>query len=123
MIGRIDIQVPIRIKVLGLSFFKNRQVGFSFTNHAILILSKNTGVEMSKIPEWAKENQIIYFAETLYSAYIANCQETYQKPKLNKTQITEGFNMLSDEDKKRVLTTWNESLSFGAKEIPSKKKR
>jgi hypothetical protein len=123
MIGRITIPIPYQTKVFGLSFFRKRQAGFSFTNHATLLISQHTGVELSKVPEWAKENKTLYFIETLYAAYIAWCQENYKSPVFDKQRLMVGFNQLDEDRQKMIVKVWNESTTFGAKKIPSKKKR
>ena len=123
MIGRVDIQVPYKFNIIGLSFYRDRQAGFAFTNQATLILAQNVGIELQEVPKWAKENQTLYFIESLFAAYIAYCQENYKKPVFDKKRLSEGFTHLSEEDQKKIVRVWNEALTTGAKPIPSKKKR
>ena len=122
MIGRIVINVPFAYTFAGLSYYRNRQAGFSFSNHATLILSQNIGIDLADLPKWAKENQTMYAAEMMYSAYLAYCQENYQKPVFSKKKLSEGISRMSDEDLKRIITAWNDSVSIGAKQIVKKKR-
>lgn len=122
MIGRIVIKVPFAYSFAGLTLYRNRQAGFSFTNHATLILAKNVGIEMSELPKWAKENQTMYAAEMMYAAYLADCMERFEKPKFTRKKLSEGINKLSDEDLKRIISAWNDSVSIGAKQILKKKR-
>lgn len=122
MIGRITLYIPFPCNFSGLTWYRKRQAGFSFTNHATLILSQNIGVDISELPEWAKKNQTLYFAEMLFAAYLAWSQENYKKPIFTKQKISEGFTKLSEYDQKSIIKAWNESLTMGAKQIPVKKK-
>lgn len=123
MIGRITLNIPLACNFSGLTYYRKRQAGFSFTNHATLILSQNVGIDLSELPEWAKKNQTIYFAEMLYAAYLAWSQENYKKPIFSKQKISEGFTKLSETEQKSIISVWNDSLTLGAKQIPVKKKR
>jgi hypothetical protein len=122
MIGRIVINVPFAYTFAGLSYYRNRQAGFSFSNHATLILSQNIGIDLADLPKWAKENHTLYAAEMMYSAYLAYCQENYKKPVFSKKKLSEGINRLSEDDLKRIISTWNDSAKIGVKEVVKKKR-
>jgi hypothetical protein len=122
MIGRIETYIPFAYSFAGLSYNKTRQVGFSFNNHATLILAQNIGIELSKLQEWAKENKTLHFMEMMFAAYISHCRETYQKPKVTKQKLIEGLNRLPEDELKKIVAAWNDSVSIGAKEITKKKR-
>ena len=123
MVGRISISVPFRYNIAGLSFFINRRAGFSFTNHATLILANSLGKELDEVNQWAKENRTLFVNEMFYAAYLAYCQENYTKPKFSKTKIAQGFLRMDIEDQKKIMKVWNDSATFGAKSMPGAKKK
>ena len=122
MIGRIKIQVPFLFSFAGLTWFKFRQAGFSFTNKATLILAENIGKKIDEVPKWVDENRTLYFSEMLYAAYLAYCQENYTKPVFSKEKLIQGYLRLDESEQKRIVGAWNESVTFGAKPYPGKKK-
>ena len=121
MIGRIKINIPFAYSFAGLSYYRNRQAGFSFSNATTLILAQNIGIELSELAKWAKENQTLYFLEMLWAAYVSHCQETYTKPVFTKKKLAEGINKLPEGELKRIVAVWNDSMKIGAKEISKKK--
>lgn len=123
MIGRIKISFPYRVKVLGLSFYRNKLAGFSFTNQATLILSQHLKIDINDLTKWVEENRTLYITEMIYAAYICNCQETYTKPIFTKSQLLNGFSKLDEQNQKDLMRVWNESLTIGSKPIPGAKKK
>lgn len=123
MIGRINIKIPFRRSIFGVSFYRTKEAGFSFTNQATLILSQNLKIDINVLPKWVDENRVLYLTEMLWAAYICNCQETFSKPKFSKSQIIDGFSKLEETGQKEIIKVWNDSLTMGAKPIPGAKKK
>ena len=123
MVGRISISVPYRYNIAGLTFFINRRAGFSFTNHATLILANNLGKTVDEVNQWAKQNRNQFLFEMFYASYIAWCQENYTKPTFSKPKINQGFLRLELEDENKIMKVWNDSATFGAKPMPGAKKK
>lgn len=123
MVGRINITVPFACQFAGLTWYRPRRAGFCFTNHATFLVCENVGKEMNEIVEWSQKNQMQYFAEMLWAAYLAWCFENSKLPKFKKKELLDGFNRLPKDEQKRVVKTWNDATTIGAKQIKAKKKR
>lgn len=123
MVGRISISVPFRYNIAGLTFFVNRRAGFSFTNHATLILANNLNKTIDEVNEWARQNRTLFINEMFYAAYVAWCQENYTRPVFSKTKIAQGFLRLDLEDQNKIMKVWTDSTTFGAKSMPGAKKK
>jgi hypothetical protein len=123
MIGRIEIPIPIRLAIAGISFLRKRSVGFAFTNHAVLLMAESLGKEVDELREWMNHNQTLYLVELLYSAYVAHCRENYARPKISKKQLIEGWVSLPEEEQRKVIVVWEKSLGYGAKPMPGAKKK
>ncbi len=123
MIGRIEIPIPIRLAMVGVSFLRKRSIGFAFTNHAVLLMAESLGKEVDELREWMNHNQTLYLVELLYSAYVAHCRENYARPKISKKQLIEGWVSLPEDVQGRVISVWKTSLGYGAKPMPGAKKK
>ena len=123
MIGRIKLNIPFLFSFAGLIWFKNRQAGFSFCNRTTLILAENIGKSIDEIPKWVDENRALYYGEMLYAAHLAYCQENYIKPTWTRKKLIEGYMKLPEEEQKKIVKAWNDSVNIGAKPLPGKKKQ
>jgi hypothetical protein len=120
--GTIELQLT-QFRRFGFVHYKRKlKVGFCFWNEAILQTSRRVKIKLDDFFKWAETNQTIYFSEMLYSAYVVWCKEKYQVPELDKKQLLRGFADLSESEQKEILNVWQESESFGVKDLGNKKK-
>lgn len=126
MNNKIIIKMPIPYKVW--AFFINwpKEIGFSFDQLSMFQFRKNVEfddmADGKTLEKWVKTHgNDRFYLESLYGAYESHCIHNTIKP-ISKEKFALGVNNCKKEELKPVIDLWNESLQYGAKKLPGKKK-
>lgn len=119
--GEIELILSKVCKFWFFQYTKKVRTGFLFTNKAFLILSENIKLSLDDLFDWSEKNQTLYFLEMLYAAYLNYCQTKYQRPALNKQELSLAFAILPEEKRKNIIAVWGNAENFGLEK--SKKKQ
>ncbi len=121
--GTIEVRLPYPVKFWGVHYFKDRDIGFSFDQMAMLRMLKNNGIDMPGYAEWRKKtNANIVISETMFAAAESYCMDRFLKPNFTKKGLLSAFNECSEETKELIVQCWKDAEELGYKELPGKKK-
>ena len=124
MINRIVIELPLPVKVGVFFFNRKRKVGFSFDNLAKFNFSQEQGINTpDELKEWVKKHgENTYMVQQLYAAHLSYNMHERIEEDVDKNKFMVAIANVGEEVISKIVEVWKRSESFGAKEVPSKKK-
>ncbi len=125
---RIVVSIPYPIRVLGFRTFRKKQVGFLFTNLAVLLFRNNFDLKTSDdLNAWTKKNGQDELAfQTMYFAAIAYNMHMRQPDDFTEAGLRLAIKNTDEETLKKIGAVWESSELFGAtykKKVAVKKNR
>lgn len=113
----IIVNLPFPAKFLGVSFFKFKRMGFTFTNMAIFLFRENNQLQSSDdYNEWLKKNgEAKLVSEMIYSAAQTYCMNNQLKQKFTKQDLNIAIASTTQENQKEIMKCWTNSSNFGLK--------
>jgi|GEM_PF-3575863 len=130
MINRIEIELPLPVKVGVFFFNRKKKVGFSFDNLAKFSFSEEHDLlnKPNALKNWVKDNgEKSYMAEALYHAHLSYNMHLRIKDFVTRDDFMTAINKFSKSDgggkiMEDVVKVWSNSETFGYKDVPGKKK-
>jgi len=124
MINRIEMELPLPVKVGVFFFNRKRKVGFSFDNLAKFNLRERLNLETPKdLEKWVEASgQNMFLVETLYSAHLSYNMHNRIDRDIDKSKFMIAISKIGEKQTKRLVDCWKKSESYGAKKVPGKKK-
>ena len=118
----IIVNLPFPAKFLGISFFKFKRMGFTFTNMAIFLFRENNQLETSdEYNEWIKKNgETKLVSEMIYSAAQTYLMNNQLKQKFTKQNLNIAIASTTEENQQKIVNCWKNSSTFGTKEEKKK---
>lgn len=125
---KIVVSIPYPVKVLGFRTFRKKQVGFLFTNLAVILFRNNFDLKTSEdLNTWTKQHgqdelafQTMYFAAIAYNMYMRKPDD------FTEEGLRLAIKNTDEKTLKLIGKTWEDSELFGAtfkKKAAAKKNR
>ena len=126
MVGSTTVNLPVPIKIGRVYFNIHKRCGFEFDNTALLLLLDSHPefeYKFHSLQEYAKKNEQLYLIEHMYFAQIRYYQKAFKKPVFNDlNKFTKSIGEASQDSIKEITQAIIKAESFGAREVPGKKK-
>ena len=123
MNNQVTLSLPYPVKMFGVKYFRNRTIGFIFSNWTKLQFQDNNGFKTSKdIEEYTKKygtsqvpNELIYAAAQVY------CLKNRIPENFTKAGLLLAISATTEENRVKIITALNNSEVFGLR--PDEKKK
>ncbi len=127
MNNRIAIKMPVPCKVWAFYYNRSKEVGFAFDQQGMFQFRKNVGfddkADGNTLKAWVKAHgDDRFYLESLYGAHQSYCIHNVIKS-LDKDKFALSVHNCDKDSLKEVVALWNESLQYGAKQMPGAKKK
>ena len=124
MINQVKIKMPYPIRVGFFSINTKKTINLSFDNLALFLFHQDEKINDSKdFKEWQEKHG--KFDLFVYGSYYAAKSWEMQNRKelrINFKKFAVGLAQLNQAELERITEVWQRSQSYGAAEIPGKKK-
>lgn len=124
MINQAKLKIPYPKRIWFFSINFSRTVNFSFDNLALFLFRERQKIESSEdFAKWQKnKGQFDYLIHVSFSAAESYCLQNKKKFDLDFKKYAIGFSQANKEDIEKLVKVWKDSMSYGATQLPGKKK-
>ena len=115
MHDQIKLKLPYPVKFLGITFTREREIGFLFTNLYLYEFYDAHGfVDSKQVQEYFNNTpEYIVVSESLYFAAVAYCMKNRIKDNFTKEGLAQAIALLPESEKQKLADTWKKSQTFG----------
>ena len=119
----IILNLPYPVRILGVTVFIKREIGFMFTNLALYFFTQNNNLKTSSdLDKFAKnEGDGRLTTEMIHAAATAYCSFYRKKVNFEKGKLYLALTSGTEQQQKDLFTVWGDSQTFGAKYEVKKK--
>lgn len=124
MINQVTIKLPYPVRVGLFSINRKIKVNFSFDNLSLFLFQQEEEITDSNgMKEWQeKHGKFDLFVYGAFYAAKAYAMHNRKEFKLDLKKFAVGLAELDKKELERLTETWQRSRSYGAADLPGKKK-